>query len=212
MYAQYQISTNHVIRTGIDISHLSNGKIKTPNLGFNSVALSLSYIHNFGMPCENRVCYNSRTLPSHSTFSYIVSGGLKSDEYLSPERFLTSSSVIEYQKIFRYKYGLCLGADVFYDSSKPHTAKFTHMLNGGIHTGVEVYFIPWGFTMQTGLYVIQKPSEYTQFYRVAIRYYGLQSYILQFGLKTHNTTADFLEIGVGYRFPNIRTYAARIQQ
>jgi hypothetical protein len=211
LFSQYRLSQSSAIRFGIDVSHISNGKVRTPNLGYNSIALSSSYTHTLAYNKYEYALYNYKNLPTHHAIHAIWSGGLKADDYLGEKRFPTSSLIVEYQPIFFYKYGVVLGADLFYDASKPeHLFERNAQINAGLHTGVEVYYLPFGFTMQTGMYVYNIPKDQRHFMRVALRYYTEKSYIFQLGLKTHNATADFLEIGVGYRIPNIRTLGNEI--
>ncbi|MDA3882450.1 MAG: acyloxyacyl hydrolase [Bacteroidales bacterium] len=213
LYAEYRIAKQHAIRAGIDLSHISNGKITTPNLGYNSMALSCSYIHHIHHTPGDVVQYNTKTIASPSTITFIVSGGVKSDEYLSPERFPTGSLNIEYHKIFTYKYGAVVGFDLFYDKSKANTESiWKNQINGGVHLGGEAFYFPFSFSVQTGWYLLNKPEKHTTYQRIALRYYGMQSYIIQFGLKTHGTTADFLELGVGYTIQNIRKHVSEIEQ
>lgn len=208
LIGQYQLSENHDVRLGIDFTHFSNGKIRTPNLGYNSLAISGSYVYHIQKTEQTPRVFDRNNLPPHHVYKTIWSGGLKADEYLNTNRYLTSSFIIEYQRLFNYKYAFVLGTDVFYDATKNTESKF----NGGVHTGVEIFYMPLGFTMQGGLYLWNIPEEQFHFFRIAIRYYATKSYILQLGLKTHTATADFLEIGVGYTIPNIRAHVLDIQK
>jgi hypothetical protein len=213
LLAEYRFSPQQAFRTGIDLSHISNGKITTPNLGYNSMALSFSYVYRMHYTPSDVVKYNTNTIESPSTLSCIVSGGLKSDEYLSPERFPTSSVNIEYHKIITYKYGIIGGLDLFYDASKKGTESiWKNQINGGIHIGGEAFYFPFSFTLQSGWYLLNIPEKQNSYQRIALRYYGMQSYIIQLGLKTHGSTADFLELGIGYTFQNIRKHVSQIEQ
>jgi len=200
----YRFTHNQTCKLGVEMSHISNGKIHTPNLGLNSLTFSAAYQYSFTPMCKERVYYNRRTLAAPMLYSAFVSGGVKTDEYLNSTLFPTSSFVFEIQKLIWYTYGFTIGVDMFYDASKAlHTNKQT-AFSAGIHTGVEVYYMPFSFLMHIGMYTFHAHAEHQFFNRIALRYHAKQSYCIQLGLKAHVTTADFLEIGVGYTFPNIR--------
>ncbi|MFO7869306.1 MAG: acyloxyacyl hydrolase [Bacteroidales bacterium] len=212
LQAEYRIGKKHAIRTGIDASHISNGKITTPNLGYNSISANCSYIYTLHKTPTDFTLYNTYSISPVNMYTITASGGIKSDEYLSSEHFPTASLNIEYHRIFNMKYGLIIGTDMFYDNAKQaKNSVWKEEINGGIHAGVEAFYVPFSFTIQTGWYLIHKPEQHATYQRIALRYYGLQSYTIQFGLKSHMTTADFLEIGIGYTLPNIRKHVSQIE-
>ena len=206
LQVQYMFLNNHACRFGVDMSHVSNGKIHTPNLGLNSMTYTVSYLYSFSELCQDYTYYNRKKLTLPFMYSTIISGGLKTNEYLHSQLYPTSSLIFELQKIMWYTYGFTLGADLFYDASK------TKSIHTGLHSGIEVYYLPFSFSMQIGMYTFHKSIEHNYFNRIALRYYTKQSYCIQLGLKTHGTTADFLEIGMGYQFPNLRSFAHDIQK
>lgn len=201
LYAQYSFLSHHSIRTGIELSHISNGKIKTPNLGLNSIAISLAYSY---IPYLQSSTIKSKHIKWHTHSLYTsISGAYKSDDFLGTKKYPVATHLLEYQYRLSAKYGLLIGSNAFYDDTQfafkrlPSTFwEHVNYLEYGFHGGFAAHYNNLSLYLCHGYYIKRIGKKPPYFSRVGIRY-SFQPYFVNLSIKSHKTTADFLECGIG---------------
>lgn len=200
---KYTFKDKSKLSLGLELSHISNGKTKTPNLGINAFVLSAAYMYQMREPVHSSHFTSNIAFQKHC-FNIGVSSAYKSDEYLTNKKYPTSTLLGEYEYRFCAKYGIGLGGDVFYDQSlyanksiPEKVIQRSEIIETGIHSGVFVHYSHMTFLVQVGKYTSTKSNKPDYFSRVGIRYQYKKAFV-NLSMKSHKTTADFLEIGCGY--------------
>lgn len=201
VYYEYTIRSHHTIRTSIELSHISNGKIKTPNLGLNSATLGIAYSYT-PYNLHNSNLTKQRTWYRHTILTGIH-GSYKSDDFLSKTKYPVATALLEYQYRISAKYGVLLGGNGFYDQShfalKPLPDSYSTYIQNieyGIHSGLAAHYNNMSIYICMGKYFRTTSNKPSYFSRVGIRY-SFPRYFINFSIKSHKTTADFLECGLG---------------
>ncbi|KIC95059.1 hypothetical protein OI18_09275 [Flavihumibacter solisilvae] len=223
---RYQVNREIDLLYGLDLTHFSNGRINTPNMGLNMIGLSVGAAYNFNTsqkvvdksrhpstilevrpvtpqwPGPRRLSENNITLyQAFGTVQNIRDAG-------TDHRYLTSSTVLEYQHKFNTKHGLTVGFDAFVDPSArdtvEYTANKTEMENffPGAHAGYDFMFWRLSIRLQVGVHLssIGRELKGTTFVRPALRFDISKRFNAQIGLKTFNgAQSDWVEWGFGYK-------------
>ena len=213
---------------GYDITHFSNGRTVTPNLGLNMMGFSTGFRYNFN--AEQRKVDNSlhpqtilearpilpakiraAKLKQHAISIYQAIGTVQNkDDAATSNRYLVSSSVLEYQYKLNTKSAFSVGFDAFIDPSAKDTLEYVANKTAqetffpAVHVGYEFMIWRLAIRMQVGTYLtgIARELKGNTFIRPALRYNINDRLFTQIGLKTMNgSTADWVEWGIGYRLP-----------
>jgi hypothetical protein len=204
---RYRITKNNDIKASLELTHCSNGKVRTPNLGINTITLSAAWLYSIKPYTQPR-----RTIPEfdyrkHFIEFFLNTGG-KRDDNMRKEVFLVSSIVADYYYAYSSKYAFGFGFDGFYDGSlSQHREYFqnTQPDNSvnyqlGAHIGFRARYGNMFILLNAGHYLSYKYIRHGPVYsRIGLRYALNNSVMLNLTLKAHNTVADFIEWGIGYR-------------
>lgn len=195
--------------TGLNFSHFSNGKLKSPNLGLNIITLATGikyYIHDY----QKVKSVPEITEPENQNeFTVFLSGGIKSHDDLLSDMYFISSLSGDYHRIVSNKRKFGGGLDIFYDASIHRSlradgktpVKTTDLYRIGIHGSHEVMFKRLTLLMQLGHYVYYTYFELTNLYtRIGLIYDISEHWLARISLKAHMANADFMEWGMGYKF------------
>lgn len=205
------------VQAGVRVSHFSNGAFQLPNLGTNTVALTLNVLPVSRL--KERIDTTKQLevlaiyIPMSALKHYQVSlaNGWKEvgqpGEAKHPVWTLSASYDFRHRK---EKHGWAVNADLMYnsalyvqmnnrDGARPSA---TDIVQLGIGPTFIQYFGNTQLRIENGIYLRDKWAETTPVYqRVTLRYAPKEgNYFVQFGLKTHFAKADHGEIGIGYRF------------
>jgi hypothetical protein len=192
---------------GLRLTHFSNAAFQLPNLGTNTIGLTLRYATRAmrAKPCEEEAF----TPKKKWTFSASFAMGLK--EVLPPtERKYAAGSITAFaDKRTHLKSSVGVGVDVLYNSSleqllekvPSYTGAKTQVAQIGALVGYTLHFDPFDIRIQQGVYVRSLWKDYGAFYqRIGIRYHLSPHWLTTLHLKTHFAKADYAEIGFGYQF------------
>lgn len=201
IYYEYRISQTHTIKSGIELSHISNGKIKTPNLGLNSIGVSMAYIYTTTLITKpQKIKHIPRQ--QHALYS-LISGAYKSDDFLGTKKYHVASALLEYKYVPNRRYGILAGINSFYDQTifSIQTNNTTlnqklHILEYGIHSGIAAHYNNMYIFICSGMYIKASNNKPPYYSKVGIRY-SYHNLLFNFSVKSHKTTADFLECGIG---------------
>ncbi len=207
--ATYSLSNRNHIKLGFELTHYSNGKAKSPNLGINAVTLTAAYLYDlkpFKPLAENLV---AKPLYDKHVVDIVWNNGYKRDDMLNEKLYHISTLVADYYYCFAPKYGFGGGVDFFYDASLAPTKEFEEKVEAnssdnyqfGAHLGAMARYNNFGVLLETGHYIHAPFHKYSAFYsRFGMRYAIKGRVILNFTIKAHYAIADYIEWGIGYRF------------
>lgn len=204
----YKINSKNAITTGFDLTHLSNGKIGSPNLGLNYMTLNMSYQRQLRESRFEQKIYQDINNHRKHFFEMGVNAGTRSDDWVSGNYYLTSSLIFDYKYALSLKYQTGLGIDFFYDESLPSTKEHEIGEPGepkdkyqmGIHATISPRYNKLNVIVQVGTYLYSNFHKYSPVYsRIGMRYFVHKHIYLNISLKAHLAIADYIEWGIGYR-------------
>lgn len=197
------------ISAGFSFNHFSSGAIETPNLGLNqlSVNMGVKYLYseyNYSLPKRSApYMYNSEY-----EMSAYYAASFKENSTYENKKYFINSLVFDFATRITKKRSLGGGINLIFDPSlKPlifDAYKGAYcMLRVGIHAMQEVYLTDeLSMFMHLGTYVFNKYKDNKMFLvysKLGVRYTFVERYFVNVSLKTHTTTADYIEFGVGFR-------------
>lgn len=195
------------IRTGVGMTHYSNGNFRMPNLGINSVECFL------GIGLKNR----TRQLPQITAVKKPVKGSHRID--LTLRLASKETDLIQPHRVFaglvgvRYSYGkwsksrIAAGLDYAYDPAYLYPGgrapiesdKFRNASEAGFFFGHELLIGRFSFLTDAGFYFYRPSPVKGVFYqRLGFKYQLHPNWFISSALKTHFARADFFEWGLGY--------------
>ena len=197
-----------VLFGGVGLTHFSSGGFKVPNLGIN-IALM-----NAGMKCvfgTTTIRHSNQTTakPTAETDLYIA-GALKNIYPPFGKQYYASTISVSRQMPIRRRSFWGVGVDLFYDNSiaarldriQTTPAKESDNIRTGIYGSYCLKVGSLGLMFNMGGYIYNKWKDDGNIYhRICVRY-ELQKLFFCVNLKTHYARADFVEVGIGYRFKN----------
>jgi hypothetical protein len=194
------------LKTGLGITHASNGKTQTPNLGLNMLDWHFSLSYYLGKR-ENPLKTNLPKRKKH-TFVVIGAGGFK--EFTEPNlgKYFAGNTTLEYEYSVMNKSSWGVGIDGFYDGTIKRELELDndpkptqHALRLGMHLGFVYNYGKVGFVVQTGSYIAPYYKDEFMFYsRFGLRAKLNKHILANLTLKTHYARADIIEFGLGYYF------------
>lgn len=206
-----KVNENVSAYTGLIFTHVSNGKVKEPNKGLNTVTGSVGLAYRFR---QQHTEYDDpevevTTYPP-KRWSLFYSVGWKQISRRVDGYFFASSLALDYAFYRSSKAKAGVGLDFFYDSSVDEHREFdneefesnSEYFRSAIHLSYEFIVGRTSFVLQPGLYFF---NPYDKFgygvNRLAIRYRLTPSWVTNVAIKAHLfAKADFIEWGVGYAF------------
>lgn len=222
----YEISDRFDVSLDLDMSHMSNGSTRTPNLGINLLGLAIGARYNFNPVKNYTISADGEYLPAnrpelikksipkflrHSEIILFGSIGGKTtttQPYDGPTYFVSSVSV-DYAWCYHHVGKLGIGFDGFYESAlrdypeKIEDPSFADLSYAGFH--IAHYLKIYRLTLVTQLgfnlseHVSHKGNTYIQ---VGGSFDVTDRFFVRAALKTRNgAVADFIEWGGGYRIP-----------
>ena len=210
-----RITPNVHIFAGLSLSHLSNGSFKKPNAGANVLSARLGASYNFGKPVINTLPIDNAVGVAEANdikWSYraILSGGVKEISPIGGSKYgvgsLSFETSLRHLAYTRFNGSL----DMFYDGSDYDAIKYDYSYDGedfsrfqtvklGLAVGYELLFGKVSANVQMGAYLFAKYKESTLYQRFTVRYMATNHIGIQFGLKSHNAAADYIELGCIYK-------------
>lgn len=201
---------------GLQLMHFSNGSMKTPNYGLNIPSLSggVAIRLNKENPFIKRAVRPKLTMFEFDGREYLEvrvssSFGMKDIGEIVSERFFVTAGSVGLLKSLGYKSkaGLCI--DLSYDGSD---ARFVgekgvdyknnlQLVKPGVGIMYEVVLSRLSFPFTLGFYTGGKyKSEGISYYKMGIQYVIQRNFFTSLTLKTHFARADYVALGIGYRF------------
>ncbi|HOI87292.1 MAG TPA: acyloxyacyl hydrolase [Lentimicrobium sp.] len=201
---------------GIQLMHFSNGSTRTPNFGLNipSVTGGAAFRINAENPYIRRRIRPSLKMYEFdgkefievklgTTFATKESGDTDGRRFFIYSGFLMAMKNLDY----KHKAGLCF--DLSWDGSdsllvarsnyKPYNPR--ELTKPGLSAAYELVLARTSFAFNLGFYLGGKDkSEGMTYYKMGIHYLISNNIFANLTLKTHFARADYVGIGLGYRF------------
>ncbi len=222
----WQLTREVDLLYGIDITHFSNGRTVTPNYGLNMAGINIGVRYHFNRTQKqldpsfhpNQIAdarppflkaRKPHKVQSGALFLYQALGTVQNSlDRGTDKRYMTSSTILDWQYRFTEMHGITLGADAFVDNSLTDTLatplynRYQTTFFPGIHIGYD--FMWWRFTarVQLGYLVTEAGREMKSpfFTRPAIKFDFSKRVYAQVGLKSYRgTKADWVEFGLGVK-------------
>jgi hypothetical protein len=207
--ARFKIANNNEFKTALELTHYSNGKWRSPNLGLNTMTLSVAWLYSI-KPSYKPVMGKKNNLPRKRNFIEVTANsGFKRDDLLNEKMYFISTGVIDYYHSFCPKYAFGGGIDFFHDSSLGPTKEAEEDIKqqnsdnfqAGAHLGFLVICGRMHVLVNAGYYGYVNYFKYSRVYsRIGFRYSLTQHIFLNVNVKAHYAIADYIEWGIGYRF------------
>lgn len=200
-------------KTGLGITHSSNGNFKEPNKGINIVTASASLLYSFADPDKSK---NKSKTTTDDTIrnQFILTGayGWKGTSRLYRNEFPVYALSFEYSRKIS-KTGFLGAAISFYiDKSLPYEiendfeipgrkAKPMDNLRIAFNFSYEMKMGRLSYLIQPGIYLknsFKHPGLITN--KIGLRYAVLDHWVISTAVKAHWTAiADVVEWGIGYK-------------
>jgi hypothetical protein len=193
-YKKENIIENLGVQAGFMLTHFSNGRIKAPNNGINTFALTLGL--NYGWREKQEIKTDSLPVPASyaERIKYNIAFRTGVSEgpvpHLGQRQFYHVGAYAD-KRIGR-KSALQFGADLFFSRYLDKRV--------GLFVGHELFINKLSIETQFGYYVY-KPFDYEVdvYQRLALKYYVTKTVFTGLGLKTHNASAEAIEVSLGVR-------------
>lgn len=207
--ASYMLSDSWGINTGVGLTHISNGAMKTPNLGLNMATVNLGAGYVFGNKC---ITYKTDSLsPCIKTWKFSIIGvtGVKELETPGGSKYMAFGLQTIAYKTLNYKNKLGGGIEFTYNNSTRRewlndsisNPSFTDMLQVGSKFTYAFVLHRVSFPVEFGVYIFKKQHTNGMFFhRIGTRYMINKHWIANITLLTHFAKADYFEGGLGYEF------------
>ena len=209
LLAVIELAKNYQLTAGTGLTHLSNGKIHSPNKGLNLISGFLGIRYKLYQPVFKKENSQAGLSMDKNQFSLIWSHGVKDHNRFKPATYYITSLSINYERQYSSitRYGI--GWDAFYNPSLKNHQRHSPekdlsnpaLYRMGLHLSHDLLVGDFALTLQLGHYVYNKVFYITNLYnRVGLKYYAPHNLILNVSLKSHNANAEFIEFGVGYQW------------
>lgn len=203
-------------QTGLFFSHYSNGRIKLPNGGINTINVNVGLVYNFSDTIQK---YNDTVLTSAIKYKEPIhynvvfrSGANQSSVVNSGQHPFYHVGFFADKRINK-KSALQLGTELFISNFFKDFIKYqsvaypnknvdpnTDFKRIGIFVGHELFFDKMSMEFQAGYYVYQPfKFDFPIYDRIGLKYYINKKINAGVSVKTHGFFAEALEFSIGYR-------------
>lgn len=193
---------------GIDMTHISNGAAKMPNLGLNVPYLSLGFTRYFKSieykKVENKELHPFLKQQSNWHLNIIGIGSTRQVYPTGGANYLVTALGFYASKKLKRKVGIDLGADFMLNQS--HNARLElppsqiDLLQIGLYAGYVLPINKFSFTLGFGTYIKNKFNlDGSVYNRFGCRYQFHERWSANVTIKAHWGRADYFEYGLMYR-------------
>ena len=220
----YRITKRIELNAGFSLTHFSNGALKKPNLGLNTIAPRISFRYNFFKPPDFQ-CNEIPEFNHRNEWLFSVYGGAKNviidtlnidiiEKYEGvyyPELGLSFG----YYRLFSYKSKIGLGMTFSYDGSvnaqvaidknelEPVNGKPKDNIMISIYPSYEIAFNKVSIVLQPSFYLYRKKLDVQSpvfHQRIGLLYHFTNKIFCGITLRAYKLhISDFIEWKVGYR-------------
>lgn len=195
------------LRSGLRITHFSNGAGQIPNLGINNFGAFVGFYFNKNA-LQPPIDYELKPEIEKWRTTLSFTAGVKEIQPPMSKKYPTFSMTLLRERRFTYKSSVGAGLDLFYNTSliklmerENNISKNTEAVQAGLLLSYSMHFDRFELKMQNGFYIHSNwKNDGPVYHRFGLRYRCTKNLFTQFTLKTHFAKADFMELGLGYAF------------
>jgi hypothetical protein len=209
----YQLNKHWQIRSGITITHFSNGAVKVPNSGINIPALKLGVQYIPHIPVLHTSVADSSGNKAYKNVQFNISGAFTLKEIDLPGGPKYPGGVLSayVNRRLNRKSALNLGFDGFYNTALKQVIEIDPNVDSlrtpdfkrvGMTFGHELFISRVSMLVQLGMYIYKpyQKADQSVYQRYGLKYYINRNLFAGVMLKTHFGTADFMEWTLGVRW------------
>jgi len=196
----------------VSMIHFSNGASTLPNLGLNTITFNIGI--SYGLKKKKEIIVSEKqSFDKSIRFTPMIYGGWRENSIHKPTKHAIGVVSLEFSKQINQKGNWLFGVDFIYNSSVEHTDELEHLkdytdylkkdsnFQSGIFTGYGLCFKDIELLIQLGVYTYNQYKDRGMLYqRIGLRKIFNDKLVTNIGLKSHSAVAEYLEIGIGYRF------------
>ena len=214
-YKKANIFKNFGIETGFLLTHYSNGRIKSPNSGINTINLNLGANYTLEKAPIKFIdsTFSDVNLDKSLKYNFVFRGGINESSIINSGQFPFYHVGFYVDKRITTKSGLQLGTEIFISQFNKEFIKYhaiaypekkldpnTDYKRAGIFIGHELFINKISFETQIGYYIYQPYKfDFPVYNRTGIKYYINKNLFTVVSLKTHLFLAEALEFGIGIK-------------
>ena len=222
---EYCFTNKFCLDLGFSVSHFSNGRLKEPNYGLNTIAPKIGLKYNFNKDIQ---IFNKQIVRKYSKrnefcfYSFIGSKNILYDslnisasEKFEGESYLVTGFSFVYNRQMSYKSKIGLGFDISYDGSvnaqiavengelEISSGKFANSLQISVFPSYELVINKVSLILQPGIYIyrhkfrIHSPVFYQ---RIGLKYNFYNNLFIGLNLRAYKYhISDFIEWNFGIK-------------
>lgn len=206
--------THYTISLGASWIHINDGGFNRPDKGLNILAGELALKYN-PYAYEERLKRKATPLPHKFTFDVFGSAGAHELVRTDTKKYVTGNLNMAFYFQAANIYRIGLGADAFYDNAFSDThvgyapaydeTKLENQFKGGGFLSNEFVIARTTVALDAGYYFYDPvDKDFSNkdkiYYRLALKYRLTNHFFLGAAVRTHNLSADFATLGMGYSF------------
>ena len=220
---RWRLGPRFLASTGIGIMHFSNGTIKTPNFGLNIPSVHMAIAYRLSRETSQQ---RKKLIPMLVPYEFDGKKSILLDLNLAvavkdmQAQLGVGNSYMVYtlfgnlMKPISYKFNLGMGFDISYDASdykllelrEEAPEKKIQIVKTGLNVAFELSFARAAMMFNAGFYLTGLDQTDGQFYeKLALRFDITKRLFASLTFKAHYARADFLALGIGYKF-NFKYY------
>lgn len=203
------------VSVGVAFMHFSNGSTKTPNYGMNTPSLNLAFAYRLS---KENVYLNKKIIPELYSFEFPESksidfsiGATAAYKDMGAEygkTFMIYNFFGTLMKQFSFKSSAGLGFDLTYDESDYYFAKLNNvvykqrseLLRLGVGPVYQLIMSKLSYNFGFGFYLKGKLAPTDTYFKFGLQYQLTPGLFANLTLRTNIGRADYLGIGLGYKF------------
>lgn len=212
IYYQQKITSKIVLKTGLGVTHFSNGSVRVPNLGVNMPSLFIGFqtLHNYKQTKTDTIKSLVKQPKNIITFNYAFK-----EKFTAKPRVFNIFD-IGYRNIHSFTpvRDWYWGADLTLDATHPYTndlknpnprVAIDNSTEMGFLAGHQYNIGKLSFLTEIGIYILNPyQTKYFSYQRLGFRYRINKKLFASGILKVHFGTADYFEWGIGYGFDKFK--------
>jgi len=208
LQSRIPLSKKLSLMNSVRFTHISNGKVKSPNKGLNVISGSIGLLYQFN-PTPDRVTLEQPEIENKNEYSLIYAGGVKTKSRYEQGYYYASSLMFDFNRNYSLKGRWSLGTDIFFDGTSRQFSENTDqadIINSdlyqvGLHAGHDLVMGNLALTFNIGGYIYAPVEVLAPIYsRIGLRYRVNNKFIINYTLKSHWAKASYIEWGIGYIF------------
>lgn len=214
LFGKYNITNSWTISGNINYNHLSNGSLKKPNHGINTITLGIGIGYNFSN-INNPESIQAKRAPRSNARDILIffSVGSSQRSVYKPTNYPAFSLNINHVWWVSKKSGWGFGADGIFYGAAPYEYQIDNnqfigeeefdnldKIYGGLFLSYNYRFNTTQLFAHVGTYLLYGIEPKQKIYpRLGIRQQIYKNLYANFSIKASFFKAEFIEFGLGYR-------------